>query len=144
MKNKFLEESDSVWELEMDQANNDKVAYLKRVTLVVGGGSSRSEADISQMRKRISFIFGIGTDGLSPFEMELSGRAAGDVVYLDISGRNRREFFGHVLLWFMPEMEILESEVMKVLIERIEQPSQRDVVKELAEISEYSHGCSCC
>ena len=128
----------------MDQARNDEIAHLKRVTLMVSGGSSKDAADASKVCKRISFIFGLGTDGLSPFEMELSGKGPGDVVYLDMLDKNPGQFFGHVFLWFMPDLALLESRVLKVVIEKVEEASQREVVKELAEISEYGHGCSCC
>ena len=122
----------------------EKVDYLKKVLLSVSGGKNAEEAENSEVHKNVSFIFGLGPEGLSPFEMELSGKVLGDEIILNLFDKDRVWFFGHTVIWFMPDTKILDSQVLKVVVEEVRGAPQKEIIRELAEIAEFGHGCSCC
>jgi hypothetical protein len=91
-----------------------------------------------------SFLYGIGSDGLCPFELALSEKCQGDTLRLMVGAAESREFFGHLLiplrqafnLRAMPESMWLQIEVTGVT-----DADNREVVKALAENIGHGGGC---
>jgi hypothetical protein len=113
---------------------NDKeaIGYLNRVTLDMewDGGEAPFE-----------LIFGIGSKGLSPFEMELSGKGLGYEVEFNLT----REKLGGLFQHLLPPVcfdHIPEVFTLKVRVVRIAQADQREIIKAMAEAS--SCGSHCC
>ena len=73
-----------------------KADHLKRIELGIrrvekGGSPGREETAAP-----FTFIFGVGTDGLSPLEMILQGRGVGDVVEVTIPAEGVEYVFGQL------------------------------------------------
>ena len=126
------------------QPSGGRVEPLKRVVIRVSSGKKVKGEQVFEPDKPVSFIFGLGSQGLSPFEMALEGKRPGDVVMFDLTNEDRLHFFGHVLLYFMPDQGVLDSQFLRVVVEEIRDAHQREIIRELAEITEFGHGCSCC
>jgi len=126
------------------QSNGVCVEPLKRVVIGVSGGTKAKGKQTFGPHRTVSFIFGLGSEGLTPFEMTIEGKRPGEVVVLDLDNEDKLQFFGHVLLWFMPDQGVLDSEVLRVVVKELKDVPQREIIRELAEITEFGHGCSCC
>ena len=111
-----------------------KVKSMNKVSVVVNSidtalnGSPREPV-------RLSFIYGIGRDGLSPFECCLEGRGLGDHVELTVKGSEVAESFGGLFPLVRGFVDgLIRPEVMKFNIEilGIEEVDNREVVAALA------------
>lgn len=112
------------------------VAPLMKVTVSCGA------ADPREGRRELAFIFGVGPEGLVPFELTLSGRAVGEEVRFTVAAGEAGRFFGHLapaaLRLFDRDAEV----PLAARIEAVERPDPREVVRALAETA--SHGpCDC-
>ena len=63
----------------MNQAH-EKIDAFTKVTLSVEAGSTPSSLDLIPHGSRFQFIFGLGNNGLSPFEIQLAHKIVGDEV----------------------------------------------------------------
>lgn len=87
------------------------------------------------------FVFGIGTEGLSPFEIELSGKGLGYEREFNLTREEVGRLFHHLLpplfLYDMPE-----AFTLKVRVVGVTKADQREIIKAMAESS--SCGSHCC
>jgi hypothetical protein len=112
--------------------SKDSTFTLKKVKITLNGGG---EAE---------FIFGIGPQGLTPFEYELSMHKVGDKFDLCITGGELKETFGH-LVDMLPLPEYIEAgAVLRVTIESLQDAQPREVIRAMAELARCEdHCCSC-
>ena len=118
------------------------VEYLKRIDLHVEAGGTPDNMDILIEPSEFAFIFGIGTNGLSPFEYQLADKSEGETITLEISKPESHLVFQHIGVPIpkLPDQET--SYFLKFRIDKITTAEQRDVIRALAEISEC--GTHCC
>lgn len=111
---------------------NETIAYLKKVTLVM---------DWDGHQVPYEFIFGIGNEGLSPFEFNLAGKGVGHEGEYHLKRAELNGLFQHltppVFLYDVPD-----SFTMKVRVVEIGEADQREVIKAMAEAS--GCGSHCC
>ena len=89
-----------------------------------------------------SFVFGLGTQGLSPFEMELSGKQPGDRMHMQVGAAQAVEVFEHLL---GPVLKALDTEPpldFDLEVKAVSGVSDRELVKALAQKGGES-GCGC-
>jgi hypothetical protein len=70
---------------------------LKTVSLEYTAGTTPESSDLIAAPKSLAFIFGIGTEGFTPFECALDGKAIGDNGSIEVSATDFEEIFGHIL-----------------------------------------------
>ena len=70
---------------------------LKTVSLEYTAGTTPESNDLISAPKPLTFIFGIGTEGLTAFECALDGKAIGDNGSIEVSANSVEEIFGHIL-----------------------------------------------
>jgi hypothetical protein len=112
--------------------DTESIGHLKRVTLDMKWDGRRAPFE---------FIFGIGTEGLSPFELELSGKGLSYERDFRLTRKELEGFFQHLL----PPLflhDIPEAFTLKVRVVHIAEADQREVIKAMAEAS--SCGSHCC
>jgi hypothetical protein len=111
---------------------DEKIGYLKKVNLEMEWDGERGPFD---------FVFGIGVDGLSPFEIDLEGKGAGYESAYHLTRAELNGLFQHLL----PPLflcDIPEAFTLKIRVVGIGQADQREVIKAMAEAS--SCGSDCC
>lgn len=112
--------------------DTESIGYLKRVALDMEWDGQKSPFE---------FVFGIGPEGLSPFEFDLSGKGLGYEHEFTLNREELGAVFGHLLpplfLYDIPEVFTL-----KVRVVNITKADQREVIKAMAEAS--SCGSHCC
>jgi hypothetical protein len=118
------------------------VAPLTKVILklavssdAAAGGASRSEVDFS-------FVYGIGTQGLSAFEMGLTGKHPGDRMHLHVSTAQMADYFEHLRLPLLKALKTDPPFDLDLTIQEVSPVSERELVKAMAEKG-GDGGCGC-
>lgn len=90
----------------------------------------------------VEFIYGVASDGLSPFERVLSGKNKGDILSLSVAAGGAQGYFGNILgnIQQLLGLTILPPTIyLTVEIEEILDAENREIVQALAK--SLSHGC---
>jgi len=124
--------------------NESKVDALKKIELTFEVGSARASSDVTGGPREFAFIFGIGTEGLSPFEFYLSDKHAGEKVSLEMDPLEIPATFQHIAI---PLPRIPENPGLVYFtfeITSVAAADNREVIGAMAQISECgSHCCDC-
>ena len=124
-------------------AESLRVAPLHRVTVSLSAGTSPGSADLTPEPRPFTFIVGIGTAGMSPFEYALLDKTPGEVVELQIAGDSRCGVFEHLDpplagVWNTGGRVHLQACVTEVV------PAQsREIVRAMAASSGCGGDCGC-
>lgn len=124
--------------------NNSKtVGPLKKISLSFTAGTAPELSDLISAPQSLEFIFGIGTQGLTPFECLLDGKKSGDKDLIEVNAKNLTEFFGHII----PCTQVLpirsDHFFLRFIISDISDALPKDVVKSLAAAGGCGDGCDC-
>jgi hypothetical protein len=122
--------------------NKKKIRNLEKVHLSIETGRTPDSMDLTPRPIPFNFIFGVGTNGLTPFEYELTERTVGETLVLSMTMEKIPELFGHLSFHFPPLPEISEPFYLKIRLLEVSQADQREVIKSMAETT----GCGdhCC
>jgi hypothetical protein len=111
---------------------DETIGYLKKVNLLMEWDGAQHPYD---------FIFGIGIDGLSPFEFDLAGKGVGHESVYILKRAELNRLFQHLI----PPLFLCdtpEAFTLKIRVIGIGQADPREVIKAMAEAS--SCGSDCC
>jgi hypothetical protein len=70
------------------------IQHLKKVKLTILAGSEPEGHSLTPCPVVFEFLYGIGAEGLEPFEMELSDKCSGDSLALMVTAGDVSAFFG--------------------------------------------------
>jgi len=120
-----------------------KVELMKRVKLTFQAGSVAGAADLSLPRANFSFIFGIGSGGLTPFESLLDQHTATEKIAFRLAGSEAGLFFGHLAPPLGSLFDGRQEIFFDVRIVGIETPEPREVIRAMADFAAHGHGAGC-
>jgi hypothetical protein len=123
------------------QEKDKEVLYLKKISLCLEAGTHAEMMDFTREPVSCNIIYGIGMQGLSPFEFALAGKRAGDILNLHLRGEEIPTFFQHL---FIPQLAILEGMntfYLRVRVVDVSEPDEREIIKEMAEAASRSDSC---
>jgi hypothetical protein len=121
-----------------------KVENLKKITLAIEAGTSRDTMDIVPRYPEIEFIFGIGPEGMTPFEFELVDKSEGENVWIHSQKDTFGKFFEHLNPLLMELIGGRDEVYLKVSIVSVAAADSREIVKAMAEMAAHREGgCSC-
>lgn len=128
-----------------------QVKPMSKVHAAVSLVDAGSSGAIKDEKATFSFIYGIGKDGLTPFECLLEGCQQGDVTQTEVNSQAMGEFFGVLLRQIQPciEGKIVPLDLrFSVEVLKVEEVENREVVAALAGAtggcgSGGSCGCGC-
>jgi len=90
------------------------------------------------------FIFGVGSEGITPFEKALFGKSVGDSIHLDIAPTEFCQTVGHLELPLREQAGIMTPTRVQVTVTDIVRAQDREVVKAMAGGGSCSDcGCGC-
>lgn len=113
------------------------IENLKKVSLTIKDENNPSGSSFE-------FIYGVGSQGITPFEKALFGKGIGDQVQLDISPADYCETIGHLELPLLKQTGIIKPVSLQVTIDAITKASDQEVVKAMAAGGSCSDcGCGC-
>ena len=122
----------------------NKIKSLQKIKLSIKAGTSHDDMDMAPKNPKIEFIFGIGPAGLTPFEYELAGRAAGDCVSLHLKRENFQSFFEHISTYVIDLFNRKNDVYLEVHIDTVSPAGDREVVKAMAGMAAHGKaGCDC-
>lgn len=125
------------------------IKVLKKVTLSIIAGSEPEKTNQTSSPVIFEFIYGLASEGLSPFESALYDRAVGESLSFNVSNTESQEFFGYLFsplrqalgLQIMPQTIVLTAEITAVV-----DADNREVVQTMAKVGSGcggSCGCGC-
>ena len=122
----------------------NKVQNLKKISLSFQAGTSADMMDLIPINSRFEFIFGLSPEGMTPFEYELVDQPEGQDVLLRLDRQSLGSFFEHLNPPLLDLFSNCNTVYLKVKIEAVTTADNREIVKALAQMTEYSDsGCSC-
>ncbi len=119
----------------------EKIEVLKKITLSVEAGTAPDSMDLTPQSSQFEFIYGLGTSGLTPFEVHLANKTVGEEIRLHISREEIPRFFQHLVFSPLNLPEDADSFYLKVKIKSVLQADQREVIKALAELANCEDHC---
>lgn len=108
---------------------------LMRVSLTVNSGDQPSGTSFE-------FIYGVGSQGVTPFEKALFGKGAGDQVQFDMTSADFCETIGHLQLPLRKQAGIIEPVSLRVTVDAVAKATDLEVVKAMAANGSCSD-CDC-
>jgi hypothetical protein len=121
-----------------------KVANLNKITISIQAGTSQDIMDLTPMYSEIEFIFGLGTEGMTPFEYELADRIEGESSVFHLKKEDFNSFFEHLNPPLMDLFDGRDGVYLKVNIDAVRPAENREVVKAMADMAAHGGaGCDC-
>jgi hypothetical protein len=120
------------------------VQPLKKITLSVNARTQPERNHSDQKSQAFELIFGLGTEGLTPFEFLLSKQNQGDTFSLNLHPNDICQTFRHIALPHFDFPESAESIFFTFQMIKVEEAENREVIKAMAELSSCGGSCECC
>lgn len=117
------------------------VTNLKKVSLSITLQDNSGNQNVAEAGE-LSFVFGAASEGLSPLEAALADKQVGDGIKMSIPQQEMHEVCGHLLPEFrhLLGLQILPHVLtLDITIKRVEDASQREIVKAVA--ASVGSGC---
>ena len=125
---------------------NLTVDNLRKITTSVEAGTSESQMELTAEPCDVTFIFGIGTSGLTPLEYQLANRSKGESLVIRVQRGGMSDFFGHLAVPFLQRIDcrkMADTFYLKVRITDIAAADNREILKAMAEKSGCGCDCGC-
>ncbi len=116
-----------------------KVEPLKKVTLSIEAGTTPDAMDLTSTPQSLEFIFGVGSDGLTPFEYAFADKSAGDDVSLRLKPDEICSLPGNAFTPFFQTPPGGGGLYVKATVLRVRPAENREVIQAMAG----STGCGC-
>lgn len=118
------------------------IGPLKKISLLLEAQTGPEMPDSTAGAIAFEFIFGMGSQGLCPFEFQLADKKEGDGLSLRVRGEDLGKLFQHLPLPSLQIGEGVETFYLKVKIVKVSEADPKEVIKALAESG--SCGDHCC
>ena len=122
----------------------NKVENLKKIALSMQAGTSQDTMDLTLRHPKIEFIFGLGPEGMTPFEYELADRTEGESTLFHLKKKDFCSFFEHLNPPLMDLFDGRDDVYLKVNIDAVTPAGNREVVRAMADMAAHGGaGCDC-
>jgi hypothetical protein len=121
--------------------NRQVIGPLRKISLLLEAGTGPDKTDLTSEPIPFEFIFGVGSQGLSPFELELANRKVGDGLSMPIRGEGLSDLFQHLLIPSFAVPESISAFYLKVQIVKVSEADPKEVIKAMAEAAECGDHC---
>lgn len=118
-----------------------KADMLKKITVSISPAGNTAAPHKGSEPFHCEFIYGIGPQGLTPFEYELAGKTIGDEFCITISPSNFRETFQHLPVHIPEISEDRPPVSVNIKILNITSADNREIVGAMAHISSCTGCC---
>ena len=122
----------------------NKVENLKKITLSIQAGTSQDTMDGAVTYHRFEFIFGLGPEGMTPFEYELVEKSEGEEVLIHLKKDDFSRFFEHLNPPLMELFDKNDELFLKVNIVSVASADNKEIVKSMAAMAAYREGGGSC
>jgi hypothetical protein len=121
------------------------VEPLQKISVTLRAGAAPDDMNLPLPRPDLTFICGIGTGGMTPFEYLLAGRGPGDEICFRVGRHDMEHFFEHLVPAFAAPFKGRDEVHFQVEITGIGPADGREIVRAMAELTAHagSGGCDC-
>jgi len=122
-----------------------KVEPLQKISVTLRAGAAPDDLNLPLSRPEFTFICGIGTGGMTPFEYLLAGRGPGDETCFRVTRPDMEHFFEHLVPAFSAPFKDRDEVHFQVRLTDIGPADGREIVRAMAELTAHagSGGCDC-
>ena len=120
-----------------------KIENLKKIRLILAAGTARDVTDLELPVSEYEFIFGLGSDGMSPFEYDLAEKSIGDEIVVHLGRKTFSDYTMHLQLPIHRLLADRDSFYLTIRVNAIEQADNREIIKAMAEMAGHGSGCGC-
>ena len=124
-------------------AASPMVDNLKKITLTIEAGTSANKMDITDRPQSMTFVYGLGTTGLTPLEYALADKSTGDVVLVNIRPGELARTFGHLQPPFETKLDVTAEVHLRVRVDKIKPAESREIISAMAAAAECGCDCGC-
>lgn len=122
----------------------DQISHLDKVSLSIRSTNRSGHKILELFPISTELIVGLHPEGLAPFESELMDKKTGDEIRLKLSRKNWRAIMGHITIPLPPDAHNNDESEIIVKIAEISKPSNREVIKAMANLaSGCGSDCDC-
>lgn len=118
------------------------VAPLTKVILKLAVSSDATASGALRSDVDFSFVYGIGTQGFSAFEMDLMGKHPGDHMHLHVSTAQMDDYFEHLRPPLLKALKTDPPFDLDLTIQEVSPVSERELIKAMAQKG-GDGGCGC-
>ncbi|MBI5579609.1 MAG: hypothetical protein HY895_10690 [Deltaproteobacteria bacterium] len=121
------------------------VEPLQKISVAIRAGAAPGDMNLPLARPEVTFICGIGTGGMTPFEYLLAGRTPGDEISFRVTRPDMEQFFEHLAPAFAAPFKDRNEVHFQVRLTGIGPADGRAIVRAMAELTARaeSGGCDC-
>lgn len=123
------------------QEESNRVEPLRKIRIRVESGKTPSNMDLTPDPVPVEFVFGVGAEGLSPFEYRLAGKRPGDTLTIAMDAGDTEEAFGRLQFPLHVIPKDLSRFYIRVSVEAVSPASNREVIQAMADMAKCEHGC---
>lgn len=124
---------------------DNKIDNLTKVTLSLQAGTAPAADDLTPEPVTFEFIYGIGSQGLTPFEFELANRSEGETVVIPVRQTEASGFFGFIRPPVLSRTSGHEAFYLRARIVKVARAEGREVVRAMADMTACGEcGGDCC
>ena len=117
------------------------IAPLKKVSLLLEAGTGPDKMDLAAEPIPFEFIFGAGSQGLSPFEFELANKKEGEGFSMHVGVEELPDLFQHLFIPSLAVPESISSFYLKVKIVKVSEADPKEVIRAMAEAAACGDHC---
>lgn len=122
--------------------SSQTISPLTKVTLALDLTEVRADGSPSETAN-ISFIYGLGVEGITPFEKALHGKSPRESVKLKVEPRQAHCLFGHLACDILAGTRVSPPFLLKATVVSVEKANDRELVKAMAKSNQCGSGCDC-
>jgi hypothetical protein len=119
------------------------IGPLQQVKLALEAGTTAESVALTPQPIAYEFIFGLGAEGLVPFERALADRRVGEQISLRLDPRGLQAAFEHLPLPGILLPARAADLFLRVTVVAVEPADQREVIRQLARRSACGGDCGC-
>ncbi|MDX9786490.1 MAG: hypothetical protein RBT11_06930 [Desulfobacterales bacterium] len=120
------------------------VEHLNKVSLLIQAGTSPERMDIAPIPLAYDFVFGVGSQGMTPFECTLANKPLEEEFVIHLEKKSVADFFEHIRLPLGDLFDQRHEAYLKIRIADASPADDRTIVKQMAQLAAHGGGgCDC-
>jgi len=121
--------------------NGRVIGSLRKVSLLLEAGTGPDKTDLTAEPIPFEFIFGAGSQGLSPFEFELANKKEREGLSMPMRREELPDLFQHLPVPSLAIPERINAFYLKVQIVKVSEADPKEVIKAMAEAASCADHC---
>jgi hypothetical protein len=120
-----------------------QIGNLNQVDLLLEAGTRADRMDLTEEPEAFGFVFGLGVEGMSPFEVRLLDHRVGDEVTLEVRRAEIGRIFEHIHPPLLQRLQGHDAFYLKARVEQVRAANNREVVRAMASQHACGSDCDC-